>query len=327
MRVIESVSDIAKITKGCVLTIGNFDGVHLGHQQILAAARQTAAEKQTELVAMTFDPHPVVVLHPQESLGVLTPLELKSSLLAYIGVDTLVVITSTLDILSLSPDAFVRRFLVEAVRPGVVVEGPDFNFGAGRKGDIHTLQELGNENGFSVSIIQARQVQLSTGQSPRVSSTLIRGLLQDGSVADAALALGRPYRLIGQVVPGHGRGKQLGFPTANLQPAKQIIPAEGVYAGFVEIGQTAQHVCEAHEKTLAALSIGSAKTFAGDKPQLIEAHLLSENVAPLADKWLAMDFIRLLRRQIKFDPDRQLAEQIAKDCEDARGILTFDSKD
>jgi len=325
MKIIETISYLDKPPKGCVLTIGNFDGVHIGHQEILAAAKKTAVKKQTQLLAMTFEPHPVAILHPEKSPGVLTPLKLKKRLLAEFGVDCVLVIESTRELLSLSPEDFVGRFVVKGIRPGVVIEGEDFNFGYQRSGNIERLQKLGAEKGFEVCVIEAKKIELSSGETVRVSSTVIRNLLESGSVADAAIALSRPYRLIGQVVPGHGKGKQLGFPTANLEPLQQIIPAEAVYAGFAEIGDTCEQVCQWRQKLPAALSIGRAQTLGSDRPQQIEAHLLVENVDDLVGKWLAMDFIKHLRSQTKFETQKQLAEQIAKDCKNAKEILATES--
>jgi len=321
MRIIQTLSDVEKIEKGCVLTIGNFDGVHLGHQQVLTAAKKIAAKKQTQLTVMTFEPHPVTVLQPHKLPLVLTPLSLKTCLLAQFDIDCLFVLESTPELLSLSPHDFTDKFLVIPIQPTVLVEGHDFNFGSQRTGNINKLQLLGDEKGFEVCVVEARMIKLSTGQTARVSSTMIRNLLETGSVADAALALGRPYRLIGRVVPGHGSGKQLGFPTANLQPLQQIIPAEGVYAGYVQIGDTEEDVCPTKERIPAAFSIGTAQTLAPHHPRLIEAHLLTEDVPELVGKWLAMDFVKRLRDQIKFDSETQLAEQIKKDCENAKEIL------
>ena len=319
MRIVEAISDFGK--KGCVLTIGNFDGVHIGHREILTAAKRIAAQRKTELVVLTFEPHPVAILHPGKSPGVLTPLELKKHLLALCGVDCLIVLKDSLNLLNLAPADFVEQFLVKNIRPNVVVEGENFNFGSGRTGSVHTLRNLGGQRGFEVSVIDAKRVKLSIGQSVRISSTMIRNLLEAGKVADAAVALGRPYRLIGRVVPGHGKGKKLGFPTANIEPAQQIIPAEGVYAGFVEIGQSEEQVCAAEEKIPAALSIGRAETFSLDHPLSVEAHIIKDNIGDLSGKWLAMDFIEHLRSQIKFDSEKELTAQIAKDCKKAKQIL------
>jgi len=325
MKIVETLSDIEKMDKGCVLTIGNFDGVHIGHQQVLTAAKNIAAKKQTQLVAMTFEPHPVTVLQPHKRPLVLTPLSLKTCLLAQFDIDCLFVLESTPELLSLSPHDFTDKFLVIPIQPTVLVEGHDFNFGSQRTGNINKLQLLADEKGFEVCVVEAKNIKLSTGQTIRVSSTIIRNLLESGSVADAALALSRPYRLVGRVIPGHGKGKQLGFPTANLQPLQQIIPAEAVYAGYVQIGDTQKDVCPTKERLPAAFSIGRAQTLGADKPLVIEAHILTDGLGDLHDKWLAMDFIKRLRDQIKFDSKNALAEQIEKDCENAKEILATES--
>jgi len=325
MRIIETISGLEKIKSGCVLTIGNFDGVHLGHQEILIAAGQTAAKRGAELVVMTFEPHPLTVLRPQKLPGILTSLALKKHLLAEFGVDCLFVVKSTVELLSLSPQDFVEQFIVKNIQPGVVVEGESFNFGCGRGGGVRTLQSLGAERGFEVSVVGAKEVGLSTGQTVRVSSTLIRNVLEGGRAADAAVALGRPYRLIGQVVPGCGKGKKLGFPTANMEPARQLVPAEGVYAGFVQTGDSEEKVCGAKERVPAAFSIGRSETLGSDNPLAIEAHILIDDVGDLHGKWLAMDFIKRIRDQQKFETESQLSEQIAKDCEKAREILATEA--
>jgi riboflavin kinase/FMN adenylyltransferase len=325
MQIIKTTADLAElphVQKGCVLTIGNFDGVHLGHQEILTAAKQTAAKRSTELIVMTFEPHPLVVARPQQKPGILTPLSLKKHLLAEAGADCLLVVGTTQQLLDLSPDDFVQRFIVENIQPCVVVEGESFNFGAGRAGSIHTFRELGRKKGFEVCVIEAREAELTSGQKVKVSSTLIRDMLKTGGVADAAVALSRPYRLIGQIIPGQGKGKQLGFPTANLGPTEQIVCADGVYAGFVEIADSEEKVCAARDKIPAALSLGRAQTLGTDIPQLIEAHLLTDKVGDLYGRWLAMDFMDRIRSQKKFDTEKDLTAQIAKDCEKAKQILT-----
>jgi len=321
MRILETMRDLEKTEKGCVLTIGNFDGVHLGHQEILAAAGRIAQERTAELVAMTFEPHPVAILHPEKAPGVLTPLELKTHLLAECGVDCLIVLQDSRTLLNLSPEDFMSRFLVENVRPSVVVEGDDFNFGLRRTGNIDTLQKLGTEKGFEVSVVGSKKITLSTGQTVRVSSTIIRYMLESGHVADAAAVLGRPYRLIEKIIPGRGIGKKLGFPTLNMKKPTQVVPAEGVYAGFVQIGQTIEDILASEERIPAVYSIGQARTFGQEFPVLIEAHLLIENVGGLIGKYMAMDFIQRIRSQHKFKTPEDLSKQIAKDCEKAKQIL------
>ena len=328
MKIVEAgtEAELAKVQKGSVLTIGNFDGVHLGHRQILAAAKQTAVQKAAELIVMTFEPHPLAVLHPHQKPGILTSLPLKNHLLAEFGVDCLLVVKSTQQLLSLSPDDFVEQFIVENIQPNIVVEGDSFNFGSGRGGSIRTLQELGPGKGFEVMVVEAKEVRLSTGQTIKVSSTLIREMLKDGRVTDAALALSRAYRLLGRLIPGRGKGKQLGFPTTNMEPDQQLIPAEGVYAGFGEIGDTAEQLCETHNKLPAAVSIGRSETLGSDNALAIEAHILVDDVGDLHGRWLAMDFIQRIREQRKFDSEKDLAAQIAKDCKKAKEILAKESQ-
>ncbi len=321
MKILHTISDLQKIKKGCVLTIGNFDGVHIGHQEILASARRIVVKEATVLVVMTFEPHPVAVLNPDKAHRVLMPLALKKDVLAEAGADYLFVAKSSRKLLSLSPRDFVRQLIFDKMRPSVVVEGESFNFGSARAGSIQTLQRLAGEMGFEVSIIKPKKIKLSTGKIEMVSSTLIRDLLLNGRVTDAALALGRPYRLIGQIVPGQGRGKLLGFPTANMQQPNQLIPEEGVYAGFAGIADSERKACAIQQKVPAAFSIGSRDCIGAKSSLLIEAHLLEENVGKLYGRWLAMDFVKRIRNQQKFDTDAELSARIAKDCRFAGKIL------
>lgn len=321
MRIIYESSKLTDRDRRGVLTIGNFDGTHLGHRKIITVASKAVMDRNLPLVVMTFEPHPVAVLFPDKSHGVLTPLELKKALLSEARIDCLFVVKSTAEVLGLSPEDFVVKFLNEALEPVIVVEGEDFNFGAKRTGSIQTLRQLGLKHGFEVTVVPAERMELSSGKEVRVSSTLIRNLIESGHVSDAANALGRAYRLIGTVVAGRGKGKHLGFPTANLDPLDQIIPAEAVYAGFVEIGDTVEQVCKGSSGIPAALSIGRTPTIVSDHAQLIEAHILMDDVPDLLGKHLAMDFVEKLRGQEKFESEEELAEQIAADCENARRCL------
>lgn len=321
MKIIETISDFEQVSKDGVLTIGNFDGVHLGHQHILRIAREKAAEKKVKLIAMTFEPHPVAILYPEKAPGVLTPLKLKQHLLAAQGVDCLVVLKDSRELLSLSPEDFVGKLLVDNIQPTVMVEGENFNFGYGRAGTIQTLCDLGKQNNFEVITVGVEEKELSIGHSVKVSSTIIRNVLESGKVSDAAAALGRPYRLMGPVIQGRGKGRHLGFPTANMQRPNQIIPTDGVYAGFVEIADSQDQACSVKAKIPAAFSIGRAMTYGTNQPKLIEAHLLTENIEQLYGKWMAMDFIDRIREQRKFDSETVLAEQIASDCKKIKEIL------
>jgi len=318
MKVIRDISEQA--LKGCCLSIGNFDGVHIGHQKILQTARQKADEMHTSLVVATFEPHPVAILHPEMAPERLATLKFKQHLLAESKTDYLLLLKSDKDLLNLPARDFVEKILAKGIAPAVVVEGEDFHFGAGRNGNIHTLTYLASESGFEVISVEQQSVKLSIGPSVKVSSTLIRNLLLEGKVADAAIALTRPYRLIGKVVPGRGKGKKLAFPTANLGQLNQLIPAEGVYAGTVEVGQSEESVCQSKVTIPAAFSIGRSATYGPDHPLMIEAHILND-VEDLADRWMAFDFVEKIRDQQKFVSEKALAEQIAKDCQTAKEIL------
>ena len=322
MKIIQTISQFQHIPKGCVLTIGNFDGVHVGHQEILAVARQAAETNDAELIAMVFDPHPVAILHPEMAPGVLTPLDIKKHLLAKCGVNRLIVLRTNRKLLDLSPENFVGRFLIEHIKPGVIVEGEDFNFGAGRAGNIDTLEKLITVKGFEVRVIKPKKIKLSTGQTVRVSSTMIRYMLEGGHIADAAVALGRPYRIAGRIIPGRGVGIKLGFPTLNMKKPKQVIPTEGVYAGFVKTGEYIDDALTSKEELPAVYSIGQARTYGDDFPLLIEAHLLIKDVGDMIGHYMTMDFIQRIRNQRKFKTPEDLSKQIAKDCHQARRILS-----
>jgi riboflavin kinase/FMN adenylyltransferase len=269
---------------------------------------------------MTFDPHPVAILRPEQMLRVLTPLPLKAALLEEAGIDYLVVLKDSYQMLTLSPQDFVEKFLMTTISPKAVVEGDDFHFGYGRSGDSKILARLGETYGFDVVIVGQQQLVIAN-ESTRVSSTVIRHLLHRGDAADAAKALGRAYRLMGKVVKGRGKGSELGYPTANIEPHDQIIPVDGVYAGFVSIADTIEGLCSLNQKIPAVFSLGRAKTFISDHPLLIEAHILDGNGGDLYGKFLAMDFIDFIRTQQRFKTPEKLKEQIAKDCEKAKDIL------
>jgi len=324
MEILETMAQLEQFGRahpGCVLSIGNFDGVHVGHQAILTRARQAARAGGKKLLAMTFEPHPVAVLYPDKRPPVLTPLKLKSGLLGQAGVDALFVVSSSEETLKLTPTEFVQRFLARGVRPSLVVEGEDFNFGYGRAGNVYALKSLGATCGFEVEIVEAVQRKLSIGQSVRISSTMIRNILNSGKVADAAVALGRPYRLIGRIVPGRGKGRELGFPTLNMEQSDQVVPAEGVYAGLVELGDSVEDVCKTRQRFAAVFSIGHTRTFGNGRPLAIESHLLIENAEDIKGRFIAMDFVEFIRGQMRFATEKELSRQIAEDIVRARAVL------
>jgi riboflavin kinase/FMN adenylyltransferase len=321
MQIIRTESELKKIRAEAVLTIGNFDGVHTGHQAILSTAKRIAMQRQTELVVMTFQPHPLSVLNPKKAPSALMLPALKEHLLAELGAGILFVAKSEPELLSIAAEDFVERFIVKGIRPSTIVEGEDFNFGSKRAGSVHTLQKLAEAKNIEVFIIGPKKAKLADGQTVEVSSTVIRDMVTKGKVVDAAILLGRPYRLIGNIVPGRGKGKQLGFPTLNLEKPGQIIPAEGVYAGTVEVAESIEKVCITKEKIPAVFSIGRATTYGAGQSLLIEAHLLIDNAEQFIGRYMAMDFIERIRSQQKFETEKELAEQIDRDCRKAQQIL------
>jgi len=322
MKVLRTVSELGQLPSGCVLTIGNFDGVHVGHQQNIKVAHDLAVLENTTLAVMTFEPHPVAILHPEKAPGVLTSLPLKIRLIENCSVDYLIVLRDTASLLRLPPVDFVDKFLLKDVRPVALVEGDDFNFGANRAGNIETLKQIAEPEGFDVVVVPPKMVKLPTGQSVRVSSTTIRYMLQSGHVADAAILLDRCYRLIGQIITGRGKGRQIGFPTLNMQIPSQIIPQQGVYAGFVLIGASQDDVCKFDNRKPSVFSIGQAVTFGDQHSQLIEAHILDTELGDTTGQWMAMDFVDHIRIQRRFESPEALAAQIARDCLTAKQILS-----
>lgn len=322
MRIIEDHQALSDLPAGMVLTIGNFDGVHRGHQSIITTARQIARKRQTQVAAMTFDPHPAVLLYPDRAPGILTPLKMKAFLLESLSVDVLIVIKDSLKLLNLSPEDFVDQFLMANLSPSVMVEGPDFNFGYGRSGTIETLRQFGTTRNFEVVEVPFVDVSLgSERETEKCSSSSIRRLLEEGNSRRASQILGRPFRLVGKTIPGRGVGAKIGFPTANIEPIGQVIPAEGVYAGYVVVGDCLEDVVFGGLRRPAAISIGRAKTFLSDHPLLLEAHLLEDNVEDLRGKWLGLDFMRFIRHQQRFESKDILKKQIEKDCEKALNYL------
>jgi len=321
MRVLKTRSEFGQVQKGCVLTIGNFDGVHAGHRAILREARRLARQKHAEMVVMTFEPHPAAILHPDKAPAVLTPLPLKLHLLREYADDCIIVLEDNKELLSLSAEEFVDEFLMASIAPSLIVEGDDFHFGAGRTGDVETLRAFGASKGFGVEVIPPRLIELPTGETIRVSSTMIRYMLESGHVSDAAGALSCPYRLMGPIVSGWGRGRKLGFPTLNMEKPDQIIPADGVYAGFVETADSQAELLEKAERIPAVFSTGQARTFGDEHPLLIEAHLFVTPQGDMAGKHMSMEFVRHLRQQHKFGSPEELVKQIGKDCRQAQGVL------
>ena len=292
---------------GSVLTIGNFDGVHRGHQQLLAQGGLLAADTGHPLTVLTFEPHPLAVVAPDKAPARLATREEKLAQLAAGGADLAVVARSTVELLSLEPEAFVRDVIVAKFRPSHVVEGHSFGFGRNRRGDVDLLGRLGPEYGFDLCVVGPVELRVAPNETVLVSSSLIRRLIREGDVHRAALCLGRPYTLIGQVVHGSDRGRSLGFPTANIGVDDVLVPPDGVYSGVARMGGTSAP---------AAISIGDAPTF-GPGPRQIEAYLLDYD-DDLYGRTLRIEFLRRLRPQETFETPDALIEQMKQDVVDVR---------
>ncbi len=308
-RFIQSLEQVPPGARGCVLTMGNFDGVHVGHRRILQSARQLADEISAPVVAMTFDPPPDLVLRPADKSQRITPHRQKCELLVEAGAD--IVVTARVDaaLLGMSADEFIDGVIVARFAPRSVVEGQNFFFGRRRSGTVETLRQVGPRKGFDVHVIDPVTLELE-GMNQRVSSTVIRGLIASGDVADAARCLGRPFTLYSRIVAGSGRGRKLDFPTVNLAAGEQIIPADGVYAGRAEIDG---------KNFIAAISIGRKPTF-GEADHTVEAHLVDAE-GDFYGRDIVLCFVRLLREQRAFGDSQSLKAQIEKDINRVRETL------
>ena len=298
-----------------VVTIGVFDGVHRGHQQTIRHTVERAGDLGVASVVVTFDPHPSEVVRPGSHPAILTEAARKAELIEALGVDVLCVIPFTLEFSKLSAETFVHDVLVEHLHAMVVVVGENFRFGHKAAGDVNLLAQLGRTFGFTVE--GAPLVSSGAAAEPTdtvVSSTYIRSCVDAGDVAEAARALGRPHRLEGIVVRGDQRGREIGFPTANLLVAPHAaVPADGVYAAFVRRGRAGGQALR------GAVSVGTNPTFSG-RERRVEAYLLDFD-EDLYGERLALDFVARLREQRRYDGVQPLVEQIAKDVEEARAVL------
>ena len=304
MEIVEGLNGLRGVPAGGVVSIGNFDGLHRGHQRILEVARGYRASGDGELVVVTFEPHPLTVLRPEKAPPRLTPAGLKRELLANAGVDRLVVLPPTHDVLDLAAEDF-WAILRDQVRPTHMVEGGSFNFGKGRGGTVERLREWTAGTALKLHVIESIEVALLDLTVAPVSSSLIRWLLGNGRVRDAAICLGRPYVLEGPVIKGYQRGKSIGVPTANLDCGDQVVPTEGVYAGRCTVGAVVYP---------AAVSIGRMETFGDRLRRQVEAHLVGFD-GDLYGRPLRVELIDWWREQRKYDGIEALMEQIRRDIE------------
>jgi len=296
------------ISCGAWVTIGSFDGVHLGHQQIIQELVKGAHEEQQLAVVLTFFPNPAVVLRGIKTPFYLTTAEEKTRLLTAMGIDSVLSIAFDKDLSGMSAESFMSM-LHDRMQFSCLLIGYDFRLGANREGDIQTLEEIGNKLGYCV-----RSISPVENNDRPISSSLIRNLLRPGNVESAADYLGRYYELQGKVIHGDGRGKHIGLPTANIKPwGKKIIPAGGVYSAFVKIDGMLHP---------SVVSIGVRPTFY-DSPaeQTIEIHILDFKL-DIYEKNLQVYFVSRIRSEEKFKSIKSLMEQIQKDINHAREVLS-----
>jgi riboflavin kinase/FMN adenylyltransferase len=307
MRVIRKTSEIRSRGRS-VVTIGSFDGIHLGHRRILNEVVMLARGLSVTGVVVTFDPHPMAVLYPREAPCLLTTTSEKVKLIRDTGVGKAVIVPFTPKLAARSAEWFVRDLLIDRLNMRRLVIGYDFGFGAGREGDARYLERLGEKLGFGVDIVPPVKYL-----NHPVSSTRVRTALVRGDVESAAGMLGRPYRVSGKVVRGKGMGRMLDFPTANLDigTPEKLIPANGVYAVRADVGR---------KKSPGALYIGNRPTF-GAGTRSVEVHLM-EIKQSLYGRKIGVDFIKRIRSDAAFPDTGALQDAIRKDVAKAARLLS-----
>ncbi|QHO91252.1 bifunctional riboflavin kinase/FAD synthetase [Actinomyces sp. 432] len=310
---------------GSIVTVGVFDGVHRGHQAILARVVERAHHAATpdgrrpRAIALTFDPHPVAVHRPEARLPMITSLADRMESLADTGLDAVLVVHYTLDFADQGPEEFVRDWLEGVLGARAIVVGDDVRFGRGNSGDAATLRRIGHADGIDVEIVA--DVVASSGR--RWSSTWVRELLEDGDMRGAAEVLGHVHRLRGTVIHGHRRGRELGFPTANLDAATAgVVPPDGVYAGWlVRSPQAGVAGGPGEERLPAAISIGTNPTFDDVPDRTVEAHVLGRADLNLYGEVVVIELVERLRPMLAFDGLEPLLVQMRQDVVDTAAVL------
>ena len=295
-----------------VVTIGVFDGVHRGHRHLIGVARAQADERGLPLTVVTFDPHPMTVVRPDQAPPRLSTLDQRLELLDAVGADTVRVVTFDTDTAQLSAEDFATAYLIEESGARAVITGENFRFGPRAAGDLALLQRLGGDAGFTVT-----GVPLAGDESAAWSSTRIRGLVAGGDVTAAAIGLARPHRVEGEIVHGDHRGRELGYPTANLDPLpRSCVPRDGVYAGMVVLDPYGP----GHRSVPAAISVGANLTFGGTEPR-VEAHIIEPGEWDLYGRQVALDFTARIRGMVAFDTADDLLDAMAGDVLAAQRLV------
>lgn len=305
----------------CVLTIGVFDGVHRGHAELINHAVKAGRSRGVPTVLMTFDPHPMEVVFPGSHPAQLTTLARRAELVEELGIDVFLVMPFTADFMKLTPERYIHELLVEHLHVVEVVVGENFTFGKKAAGNVELLRKAGERFGFAVESMSL-VAEHCRDETVTFSSTYIRSCVDAGDVVAAAEALGRPHRVEGVVVRGDGRGRGLGFPTANVAPPMySAIPADGVYAAwFTVLGHgPVMGTVVPGKRYQAAVSVGTNPTFSG-RTRTVEAFVL-DNEADLYGQHVAVDFVARIRGQERFDSVDDLIKAMDADTEKARTIL------
>jgi riboflavin kinase/FMN adenylyltransferase len=309
MEIINNLDKIVKPFKNAVISIGNFDGVHIGHQALFHAVIEKADAINGTSVAMTFEPHPLRVLEQNNLPPLITLYEQKIELITRSGIDVLICVPFTREFAAMSARGFVSDTLIGRIGMKAIVVGEDYTFGRNREGNLELLQSMGVQHNFEV--IRVDWIQIAKNYPGRISSTRIREMVMDGEVAEAQHLLGRHYQIRGLVTTGRDRGgKLLGFPTANINLHDELCPKTGVYAVTVEFG-------DQHFEGVA--NIGYSPTFE-DRLFTVEVHILDFNKNIYGQK-IKVNFVKRIRDEIKFASIEQLSEQIKQDITEARHIL------
>ncbi|MCK4417320.1 MAG: bifunctional riboflavin kinase/FAD synthetase [Candidatus Latescibacteria bacterium] len=311
MKIIEDINHCNEFGSDSVITVGAFDGVHLGHAAILRYLNNVSSQAGSPSAVVTFEPHPQEIVNPQGAVSLLTTKEEKLEAFASLGIETVFVLPFTAQLAELSPEEFVREILVDRLRTKRLVIGYNHTFGNGRSGNVEILQELGNKWGFRVNVVPP----VIVGGRP-VSSTRIRNLLSEGNVSEAAQLLGRNYGFCGLVYSGEGLGRRLGFPTANLRVknARKLIPATGVYAVRAMFST---------QRRAGVMNIGYRPSFEGTQ-QTIELYLLNFK-GDLYNTKIKVELLSKIRDEMKFLRKEGLTKQIEEDIKVAEE-LTSDRK-
>ena len=305
MEIIQGIENLKRSFKNPVVTLGNFDGVHLGHQDIFKRVKEKASKIHGEGVVITFEPHPLKVLAPGNFLPLLTPFRKKMILIQKSGIETVLCVEFSLAFSEISPSEFIKSILVEKVKVKEVIIGYNYHFGKRQKGNAQTLKDAGKTFDFEVEVVEPFRI----GQTI-VSSSKIRDLIQKGEVERASRLLGRDYFMIGEVVEGAKRGQALGFPTANLELSDELYPKAGVYAVEVEWRQ---------QRLNGLANVGSNPTFFSEqdgkgKPISLEVYILNFNRKIYGEE-IQVNFKRRIRNEVRFESSSLLIEQIKKDIQ------------